>query len=252
MSAKKRGQNIARGHDIFCPGFDLSARHQFHYGKAQKKGDRWIDRDLFSGIECNLLKRSCLRSCEELIDETGWREKLERGAPVIDAFSEDELARIEREHPQGLSSDEIVGLFTRRGVKFTEATLRKYVQLGLLPRSRRVALKSNQRGSHGLYPAAVVRRVQRLKIMLETHTIEEIQREYLFVRADVEELEQTLERIFLALGNAAKNAKAGDTAPRVVMRELSDARSLAAELVAKLTSVETRLTMQARLQREAV
>jgi hypothetical protein len=198
------------------------------------------------------LKRSCLRSREELIDETGWRKKLERGTPVIEAFSEDELVRIERDHPQGISSEEIVGIFTRRGVKFTEATLRKYVQLGLLPRSRRVALKSNQRGSHGLYPAAVIRRVQRLKIMLETHSIEEIQREYLFVRADVEELEQTLERIFLALGNAAKHAKAGDSAPRVVMRELSDARSLAAELVAKLTSVETRLTMQARLQREAV
>jgi hypothetical protein len=36
------------------------------------------------------------------------------------------------------------------------------------------------------------------------------------------------------------------------MRELSDARILATELVAKVTSVETRLTMQARLQREAV
>lgn len=170
---------------------------------------------------------------------------------VSDAFSDDELARIERDHPQGLSSDEIVGYFTRRGVRFTEATLRKYVQLGLLPRSRRVALKGKQRGSYGLYPAAVVRRIQRLKTMLLTHTIEEIQREYLFVRADVEELETTLERIFSALSNAAKHPRSGDAAPRVALRELSDARSLAADLVAKVTSVETRLTMQARLQREA-
>jgi hypothetical protein len=103
-----------------------------------------------------------------------------------------------------------------------------------------------------MYPAAVIRRIQRLKVMLETHTIEEIQREYLFVRADVEELERTLERIFLALSNAAKHKKTGESAPRVVTRELSDARTLAADLVAKVTSVETRLTMQARLQREAV
>jgi hypothetical protein len=247
-------RNRPRSRDIICPSIDLSARHQFHYGKAQKKADRWIDRDLFSGIECNLFKRSCRRSREEQIDATaGWRKILERGSSLMSTtFSDDELARIERDHPQGLSSDEIVGFFTRRGLKFTEATLRKYVQLGLLPRSRRVALKGKQRGSHGLYPAAVVRRIQRLKAMLTTHSIEEIQREYLFVRADVEELERTLERIFLALSNAAKHAKTGDTSPRVVTRELSDARALAANLVAKVTSVETRLTMQARLQREAV
>jgi hypothetical protein len=38
----------------------------------------------------------------------------------------------------------------------------------------------------------------------------------------------------------------------VATRELNDARAIAAELVAKLASIETRLTMQARLQREAV
>jgi len=103
--------------------------------------------------------------------------------------------------------------------------------------------------------------------MLATYTMQEIQREFLFVRADVEELERTLERVFLALSNAAKQtttdgvltrsqARNGPVLlardSRVVTRELSDARAVAADLVAKLTSVETRLTMQARLQREAV
>jgi hypothetical protein len=171
---------------------------------------------------------------------------------VTSTFSDDELARIEREHPQGVSSDEIVGLFTSKGIRFTEATLRKYVQLGLLPRSRRVGLKGKQRGSLGLYPVAVVRRIQRVKEMLATYSIEELQREFLFVRADVEELEGTLERIFLALSTAVKSTRTADASPRVVMRELSDARALAADLVAKVTSVETRLTMQARLQREAI
>jgi hypothetical protein len=171
---------------------------------------------------------------------------------VTEAFSDDELARIEREHPEGLSSDDIVGLFARKGVRFTEAALRKYVQLGLLPRSRRVALKGKQRGSQGLYPATVVRRISRLKTMLQDYTIEQIQREFLFVRADVEELERTLERIFAALGNATKANRASEPASRAVLKELSEARSLAAELVAKITGVETRLTMQARLHREAM
>ena len=48
------------------------------------------------------------------------------------------LDRIEREHAPGLTSVEILDLFATSGVHLTEATLRKYVQLGLLPRSVRV------------------------------------------------------------------------------------------------------------------
>src|SRR5258708_4967368 len=97
-----------------------------------------------------------------------------------DGFSYHELARMEKRYPQGISSDEIVEIFTRKGTKFTEATLRKYVQLGLLPRSHRVGMKGKHRGSHGRYPATVVRRIQRLKGLMETYTIEQIQREFLF------------------------------------------------------------------------
>ena len=171
---------------------------------------------------------------------------------TTDAFSDDELTRIEREHPQGVTSEEIVSFFTRRGVKFTEASLRKYIQLGLLPRSRRVGMKGKNRGSQGMYPAAVIRRIQRLKSMMESYTIEQIQRQFLFVRGDVEELERTLEKIFSALSGAAKATRDGEGVARVVLKELSDARALAADLVAKVTSVESRLTMQARLQREAI
>lgn len=169
-----------------------------------------------------------------------------------DAFSEDELARIEREHAEGLTSAQLVTYFVRKNVKFTEATLRKYVQLGLLPRSRRVGLKGKHRGSQGMYPVTCVRRIQHLKALMAQYTIEQIQREFLFVRGDIEELERTLERIFSSLNAASKPPKGGEGATRVATRELSDARAIAAELVAKLASIETRLTMQARLQREAV
>ena len=160
-------------------------------------------------------------------------------------FSDDELSRIEREHGEGLTSEQIVDLFTRRNLRFTEATLRKYVQLGLLPRSRRVAIAGAQRGSQGLYPATVVRRIQHLKQLLAHYTIEEIQKEFLFVRGDIEELSEALERVFSALANAAKPQSDPD---RAVLRELTEAKTLAAELMAKLSSVETRLSMRARLE----
>ncbi len=160
-------------------------------------------------------------------------------------FTDDELSRIEREHAEGVTSEQIVDLFVRRHLRFTEATLRKYVQLGLLPRSRRVAIAGAQRGSQGLYPASIVRRIQHLKSMLAHYTIQEIQREFLFVRGDIEELQGALERVFATLGAAVK--------PRdeVVLRELTEARTLAAELMAKLSSVETRLSMRARLESQS-
>jgi len=170
---------------------------------------------------------------------------------MSDAFTEDELARIERDHVGGLTSEQIVSFFVKKGVRFTEPTLRKYVQLGLLPRSKRVGLKGRHRGSQGVYPATVVRRIQLLKSLMDHYTIDQIQREFLFVRGDIEELERTLERIFGSFLTAARG-KGADGAARVATRELAEARAIAAELVAKIASIETRLTMQARLQREAV
>src|SRR3712207_1701644 len=80
-------------------------------------------------------------------------------------LDEEEIAEIERAWPNGLTSRQIVDVFESRGIRFSEATLRKYVQLGLLPRSVRVGRKGKHRGSCGLYPANVVRRVNLVKGM---------------------------------------------------------------------------------------
>src|SRR5689334_16079437 len=99
-----------------------------------------------------------------------------RAAGLLD---EDELAEIERSFSSGLTSRQIVDLFETRGIRFSEATLRKYVQLGLLPRSVRVGRKGKHRGSCGLYPANTVRRVNLVKgMMAEDLTIEEIQKSF--------------------------------------------------------------------------
>jgi DNA-binding transcriptional MerR regulator len=167
----------------------------------------------------------------------------------VQRIPDDVLDRIEREHEQGITSGEILDLFAAHDIKFSEATLRKYVQLGLLPRSIRVGRKGKHQGSQGMYPATVVRQIQRIKdMMAQDYTIEEIQREFLFVRGDIEELERTLTRVFGALKDAAKERRS-ETSGRAIALDLSSAETLARDLVAKLSMIEERLMAQARLGR---
>lgn len=166
-------------------------------------------------------------------------------------ITDEVLDRLEREHPQGITSAEILDTLAAHGIKFSEATLRKYVQLGLLPRSVRVGRKGKHQGSQGMYPAGVVRQVQRIReMMAEDYTIEEIQRQFLFVRGDIEDLERTIAKVFDALREAAKE-KRSETTGRAIANDLVTAESLANDLLAKLEVIEQRLITQAALQRRA-
>src|SRR5215831_7158045 len=112
-------------------------------------------------------------------------------------ISEGELAEIERRNPEGLSAAQIVEAFRVRGLKLSEATFRKYVQQGLLPRSRRVGRKGKHQGSLGLYPSTTVRRINVVKgLQAENYTIEEIQRQFLRFRDDIELVAQGLRGLF--------------------------------------------------------
>jgi hypothetical protein len=163
---------------------------------------------------------------------------------------DDVLDRLESGHPQGVTSAEILETFASYGVKFSEATLRKYVQLGLLPRSVRVGRKGKHQGSQGLYPATVVRQIQRIKeMMADDYTIEEIQREFLFVRGDIEDLERSLAKVFAALKGAARDGRS-ETTGRATLHDLASAESLARDLLAKLAMIEERLMTQHRLSKE--
>jgi DNA-binding transcriptional MerR regulator len=74
-----------------------------------------------------------------------------------------DISEIERAHSDGLSSQQILELCEKHGHPLSEATLRKYVQLGLLPRSRRVGQKGKHRGSRGIYPVEVIRRIDEIR-----------------------------------------------------------------------------------------
>jgi DNA-binding transcriptional MerR regulator len=109
------------------------------------------------------------------------------------SLTEAQVREIEAANPEGLTSAELVSAFSQRAVKFSEATLRKYVQLGLVPRSRRVGRKGKHLGSRGVYPVRAVRRINTIKrLMAERWTIEEIQQRFLTFKDQIETLDEAL------------------------------------------------------------
>jgi DNA-binding transcriptional MerR regulator len=158
------------------------------------------------------------------------------------------LSQLEREYAAGLTSVEILDVFASHDVSLSEATLRKYVQIGLLPRSVRVGRKGKHQGSQGVYPVSVIRQILRIKqMMAESYTIEQIKREFLFIRNDVEQLEQMLSRIFKKLEGVLKERKQERSA-QAVHRDVLDARGISKDLMARLVAIEDKLTKRNRIE----
>lgn len=121
-------------------------------------------------------------------------------------LKEEDLRAIEGTYPDGITAVQIVDAFTSRGIKFSEASFRKYVQQGLLPRSRRVGRKGKHRGSLGVYPSKTVRRINAVKqLMVDGYTIEEIQGQFLLYTDLVEGVAEHLTELWSRLaGDAGK------------------------------------------------
>src|SRR5687767_12084396 len=154
-----------------------------------------------------------------------------------------ELAEIERTWPSGLTSRQIVDVFETRGIRFSEATLRKYVQLGLLPRSVRVGRKGKHRGSCGLYPANVIRRVNLVKgMMADNLTIEEIQRSFVRFKDEIDTIEKGLRELLTGFERQTKGPALDAERRSELERELIEARRAAGELVRRISGLEIRLS----------
>lgn len=172
------------------------------------------------------------------------------GKAAKGGWNEAELATIEQAHPQGMTVQQIVDAFTSQGRRLTEATFRKYVQLGLLPRSVRVARPGKRRGSQGLYPASVVRQIDEIRrLMVQGHTMVEIQREFLFIRGDLEELKRQLAKIDAAIGAALASR---DETDELTERQLAEVRDLGRELLSRFAGIEKRMSLRARMTRAVV
>jgi hypothetical protein len=158
------------------------------------------------------------------------------------------LSAIEKQSPQGLTSAEILDVFARHAIPLSEATLRKYVQLGLLPRSVRVGRKGKHQGSQGIYPVNVVRQIVTIKrMMAEDMTIERIAREFLFIRNDMAELERTLSEIFEKLDGVLRERRLDKGA--AVQRDVVGAQALSRDLVARLEAIEEKLGKGTKMEK---
>ncbi len=164
----------------------------------------------------------------------------------------DEFDRLEEEHPQGLSAGQIVEFFVPRGVKLAQATFRKYVQLGLLPRSRRVGEKGKHRGSHGLYPASAVRRISLIKsLMDEGMTLEDIRGSFIFFRGQLDGVERSLDEFFAALDKSvADKAEMKPSRRKELERLLTEGRRQAVLFVKDMERTVQQITAREEPGRE--
>jgi DNA-binding transcriptional MerR regulator len=152
-------------------------------------------------------------------------------------LKEEELRAIETQYVDGITAVQIVEVFTARGIKFSEASFRKYVQQGLLPRSRRIGRKGKHRGSLGVYPAKTIRRINEVKqLMADGYTIEEIQGELLVYTELVENVSENVAALAARLAtDIAKSLDAGTR--RQLERELADARRDGERLVERMNEL---------------
>ncbi|MBX5483869.1 MAG: MerR family transcriptional regulator [Myxococcaceae bacterium] len=161
----------------------------------------------------------------------------------MELLTPEEIERIEREYPAGLSARAILEVFRPRGVALSEATFRKYVQAGLLPRSRRVGRKGKHRGSQGLYPVESVRRINAIKkMMAEGMTLEEIRRSFVFFRNHIDEVERGLDVVLDGFEDQLVDRAFGPDARRELAHRLEELRRRSEELlrdVARLGSAVT-------------
>jgi DNA-binding transcriptional MerR regulator len=157
-------------------------------------------------------------------------------------FGASEIEEIERLHPDGVSSQEVITLFQSRGVKLSEATFRKYIQLGLLPTSKRVGRKGKHKGSQGVYPVSVIRRINLVKgMMAQDMTLEEICDSFIAVQNGKEEAEASMDTLFEKITDRIERLKSDDRATGTLPKELSEAKKIARSLMKKIEMISSQL-----------
>lgn len=157
------------------------------------------------------------------------------------ALSEAQIREIEAANVEGLTSQELVRAFSDRRVRFSEANLRRYVQLGLVPRSRRIGQKGMHQGSRGMYPVRAVRRINLIKkLMAERYTLEEIQSKFLAFQDDIETLDEASDKLVGAFEERIVEQPAGPRRDRLFV-ELEAVRRAAKELLGAVQRLEKML-----------
>jgi len=174
------------------------------------------------------------------VDDDGPGASAGAATPRHLLLKDEELRAIEGQYAEGITAVQIVEVFTSRGIKFSEASFRKYVQQNLLPRSRRVGRKGKHRGSLGVYPAKTVRRINTVKkLMADGFTIEEIQGQFLLYTDLVEGVAEHFAELWTRL---TADVTRLDPKPRKELeKELADIRKDGDRLVERLGELTGRV-----------
>lgn len=155
-----------------------------------------------------------------------------------------ELERIERDNPNGVTSAQLFEILQSLGIKLSEPTFRKYVQLGLLPRSRRVGQKGKHKGSQGIYPISTISRIVEIKTLMEGDlTLEEIANGVLRFRAHLDQLDETVDELIEAFSEEIERRRPGfsEELRRSLAREVDGLKRLGNELSTRAKDLETQL-----------
>jgi hypothetical protein len=155
-------------------------------------------------------------------------------------LSKAELKKINERFPEGISSKDIVQIFQGKGLKFSEATFRKYVQMGLVERCRRVGEKGKHRGSHGLYPISTVERINSIKKLISGDiTLEQLKGSYFSMRQKMEEVERILGEVTGDISDLVNNKERKERHDIQLHRELEILDRNAKKVIKSLQRLET-------------
>lgn len=163
----------------------------------------------------------------------------------MEILGPEEIERIERDFAAGVPARTILEIFQPKGVRLSEATFRKYVQAGLLPRSRRVGRKGKHRGSQGLYPVEAVRRINAIKMMMaEGLTLEEIKRSFVFFKNHIDQVERGLSEVMDGFEAQLSGRPFARDRRRQLSGELQSLRARARDLIRDVARVGSAVTAQ--------
>jgi chromosome segregation ATPase len=110
----------------------------------------------------------------------------------------------------------------------------------------RIGRKGKHRGSCGVYPANVIRRVNAVKgMMAEDRTIEEIQKSFARFKDEIDTVEKDLRDLIASFEREAKGPSLDVDGRRELERDITDAKRAAGDLVRRISSLERRISNRA-------
>ncbi|MBN2723783.1 MAG: MerR family transcriptional regulator [Deltaproteobacteria bacterium] len=164
---------------------------------------------------------------------------------MSDYLDRDTVEKYMLEFESGITSFEVIRIFKEHGIRFSEASLRKYIQMGLLPRSHRTGTgeKGRNRGSRGLYPVNIIKNINDIKRMLvEGLTLDDIVRSTLRFRKEIHGINQELEHLFSSMSSEVLSAHFDRGLKPIVQEDLSTAKITARTLIEQLENIDSTLT----------